>query len=484
MKRNFYLSLFLTIIISGVTSFAVVNHYSKKGGKRTSSQPYSYRESNNSLSLQRASYEEQEYPDFVGAAEEAVKAVVHVKVTKRGSSQPYSLFDFFFGYGMPQEPRVQEGAGSGVIINSNGIIVTNNHVIEGADQIEVTLDNNLKFEAKLLGADPVTDLAVLKIEAIDLPTLPFGDSDALRLGEWVLAIGNPYNLRSTVTAGIVSAKARTMPSPQGEFKIESFIQTDAAVNRGNSGGALINTRGELVGINTAIASRTGDFTGYSFAVPSTIVEKVVTDIVDFGVVQRALMGITMGEVDSELAKERGLEDYRGIYIAEVQRGGAAEKGGVKSGDLLLAINGVAVKSVPAVHEQMSRYRPKERITLQLIRDGKQIEVSVVLDSRDIAANLADGVAEGGFTLFGAALADAPKEKLSKLRLRGGVEVLSVDEGKFKEAGIEAGLIITNINQHPVNNLQQLQRVIQSSQRSILIEGVYPDGKVVFYGVGL
>jgi len=475
MKRNFYIYLFLTVLISGITSLAVVS-FSKKPSAQ-----YFYNE--DSIPVQRASFQPQEFPDFTFAAEYAVKAVVHVKVVKRGVSQPYSLFDFFFGYGQPQTPREMIGAGSGVIISEDGYIVTNNHVIEGADQIEVTLENNQTFKAKLVGSDPATDVALIKIDAQNLPLLKFGDSDALRLGEWVLAIGNPYNLRSTVTAGIVSAKARSMPSMDGEFKIEAFIQTDAAVNSGNSGGALINTKGELVGINTAIASKTGAFTGYSFAVPTTIVKKIVEDILDFGSVQRAMLGISMQNIDGNLAKERGLKDTRGVFIAEVVKGGAAEKAGIRNNDVLISINGVRVNSSPAVQEQISRYRPKDKITVEILRDNKQKEVSVVLEGRGAEIAMSDG-SKGTTKIFGAELVEASKDKLNNLNIRSGIEVVSVGEGKFKDAGISAGYIITHINQVPVRTLQELQSVIQRSRRSLLIEGVYQDGKTVYYGMGL
>jgi Do/DeqQ family serine protease len=478
MKRNFILYLVFTIVVSGVTSYTLISLNNK--GQKSSS--YFYQD--DSTLFHKTAYIPAEFPDFTFAAESAVKAVVHVKVIKRGSSQPYSLFDFFFGQGQQLQPRIMEGSGSGVIITKDGYIVTNNHVIDSADEIEVTLENNNIFKAKLVGADPVTDIALLKIEAQNLPTLVFGDSDALRLGEWVLAIGNPYNLRSTVTAGIVSAKARTMPSAEREFRIESFIQTDAAVNRGNSGGALINTKGELVGINTAIASRTGDFSGYSFAVPTTIVKKIVEDLIDFGSVQRAYMGISMNEIDGNFAKEKNLKDTKGVFIAEVMKDGPADKAGIRAGDVLLSINGTNVNSAPAVQEQVNRFRPKDKIAVEISRDGKQKELSVVLDARGAQIALLDGGDGSIFRLYGAQLKTAPKDKLDKLRLNGGVEVLSVSDGKFKETGVEAGFIITHVNQYPVSGVEDLQAVIQRSTRSLLIEGVYPDGKVVFYGMGL
>ncbi len=475
MKRNFIIYLFLTVLISGITSYSVVSF------KRDSGRNYIY---SDSLPVHNTSFTPSEFPDFTFAAESAVKAVVHVKVVKRGSAQPNSWLDFFFGYGQPQMPREQIGAGSGVIIDSDGHIVTNNHVIEGADDIQVTLENNQTFTAKIVGADPATDIALLKIEANNLPSIPFGNSDALRLGEWVLAIGNPYNLRSTVTAGIVSAKARSMPSMDGAFKIEAFIQTDAAVNSGNSGGALINTRGELVGINTAIASKTGAFTGYSFAVPTTIVKKIVEDIMDFGTVQRAMLGISMRDIDGELVKEKGLSVTRGVYIAEVLPGGAAEKAGIKENDVLISVNGVAVNSSPAVQEQISRFRPNERIVVNILRDGKQKELAVVLKGRDAQVTMAAGGREGVFQLFGAELSDASKEKLEKAGVKWGVEVVKVSSGKFKDTGIGEGYIITHINQLPVRNIREFQMAVERSRRSLLIEGVYPDGRVIYYGMGL
>jgi Do/DeqQ family serine protease len=295
-------------------------------------------------SVRAITLEQQNFPDFTYAAENSVDAVVFVKVVKRHKQREASILEHFFGYSQPM-PRESVGTGSGVIITPDGYIATNNHVIAGGETIEVTLNDNKTYPATLVGTDPVTDVALLKIEAEGLPVIPFGDSDSLRLGEWVLAIGSPFNLRSTITAGIVSAKGRSLPDMKGEFKIESFIQTDAAVNPGNSGGALVNTRGELVGINTAIASNTGSYTGYSFAVPVAIVKKVVDDIKEFGTVRRALLGISMQELTQELASLAGMKgNFSGVYVAEVGRGSAADKAGVYEGDILVAINGKKVKS--------------------------------------------------------------------------------------------------------------------------------------------
>lgn len=476
MKKVFVYFL-ATALVSSLTAFAVVKLTDKERGD--------YNENSATLPLRNVTLSDQLYPDFTFAAETAVKAVVHVKVTKKGMEQPFTIYDFFFGYGNPgMSPRNQVNSGSGVIITSDGYIITNNHVIEGADEIVVTLEDNKSYKSRLIGRDPVTDIALLKIDANNLPYLTFGNSDSLRLGEWVIAIGNPYNLRSTITAGIVSAKGRSMPATGEEFKIESFIQTDAAVNPGNSGGALVTTRGELVGINTAIATRTGSYTGYSFAVPSSIAKKVVEDLIDFGSVQRALLGISMQEIDGDLAKEKGLEGTNGIYIAEVVRDGAADRSGIKVGDVLLSINGVKVNSGPAVQEQISKYRPKDKVDIELLRNGKQISVSVVLQSKSGDDSKTDNTGNGVIKIFGAELKEAPKELLEKLSLKSGVEVLSVSEGKFRSTGIKKGFVITYINQNQVSKAADISAIIQSSRRSVLIEGVYPDGTVVYYGMGL
>lgn len=313
--------------------------------------------------------------NFSDAAEMAVQTVVYVKVVKR-SSRPASVLDLLFGFA--NTPREDVGLGSGVIIRPDGYIVTNNHVISGADEIEVTLEDNSVYKAKLVGTDPATDIALLKIEANDLPTITLGDSDDLRLAEWVLAIGSPYDLRSTITAGIVSAKGRSLPNYDGQYRVESFIQTDAAVNPGNSGGALINASGELVGINTSIISLTGSYSGYSFAVPVNIVKKVTDDFIEYGEVKRALLGVSMSEINAEMARQLGLTEIEGVYIAEVQRGGVADKAGIKKGDILLEINLNKVKNGAAVQEQMSKLRPGERAVVTIKRNNERKEIIVNL----------------------------------------------------------------------------------------------------------
>ena len=426
------------------------------------------------------------YPDFTFAAEHAIKAVVHVMVVKKGQENAYSLYDFFFGYGNPQPPKDQIGSGSGVILSSDGYIVTNNHVIEGADEVKVTLENNRSFTAKIVGRDPVTDIALLKIEATQLPFLSFGDSDALRLGQWVLAIGNPYNLTSTITAGIVSAKGRNLPSSDGSFKIESFIQTDAAVNAGNSGGALITVKGDLIGINTAIASRTGSFAGYSFAVPSSIAKKVVDDLREHGTVQRALLGVTMQELTDELAKEHSIKELKGVLIAEVSPEGAASKAGVKPLDVLLRINNVPVNSASGVQEQINRYRPNDKVALLLLRAGKELEVSAVLQNRAGGLGLVETDSDDISALLGAQLEPAGDSLRQALRIRSGLEVDSLSEGRLKKAGVLQGFVITHVNQVAVRTVKELEVAVQrsfQSGRGILIEGRYPDGTPSYYAIG-
>ena len=314
---------------------------------------------------------------FSDAAENAVQTVVYVKVVKRAKvTRPSSLFDMLFGF--PETPQEQVGLGSGVIIRPDGYIVTNNHVISGADAIEVTLENDKVYPATLVGTDPATDIALLKIEAENLPCIEMGDSDQLRLGDWVLAIGSPYDLRSTITAGIVSAKGRSLPNYDGQFRVESFIQTDAAVNPGNSGGALVNTAGELVGINTSIISLTGSYAGYSFAVPVNIVRKIADDFINYGSVQRAMLGVSMSEINAERARKLGLAEVSGVYVEQVQKDGPADRAGIRVGDILTEINLNVVRNGAVVQEQMSKLRPGEQAVVTLLRGGERKEIIVAL----------------------------------------------------------------------------------------------------------
>ncbi|HSV76313.1 MAG TPA: Do family serine endopeptidase [Bacteroidales bacterium] len=435
-------------------------------------------------------------PDFTAVAEMAVDAVVHIQTEQtRRTAQSPDFFgmpdhfrDFFFGP-MPRDggqPRPIVGTGSGVIIASDGYVITNNHVIENAEKIQVTLNDRRVYEATVVGKDPNTDLALLKIEEKNLPYLSFGNSDQVRVGEWVLAIGNPFNLNSTITAGIVSAKNRNINILGGEFSIESFIQTDAAVNRGNSGGALINTRGELIGINTAIASQTGGFAGYSFAVPSNIANKVIEDIKEFGQVQRGMLGVSIRELNSREAQEKGMEVFRGAYVEQVVAGGAAEEAGLKPGDLIVGINDAKITNPTELIENVAKKRPGDQINVKYIRNGRQQEVRAKLKNVFGEYTVVTPERKQRSDQIGASFEVVPKEELSRLNIRNGVRVASVSrtEGLFRSAGIRPGFIITAIDRQPVSTPQELNQILNEKSGGILIEGVYPNGQRAFYGMGL
>lgn len=419
--------------------------------------------------------------DFTTAAEMAVDGVVHVKTKsmREGSGNP--LYDFFFGnpYGEP-EPVV--GYGSGVIISDDGYIVTNNHVIEGSQSVEVILNDKRSLDAQILGTDPSTDLAVLKVKANRLHYLTYGNSDELRLGEWVLAIGNPYNLTSTVTAGIVSAKARSINILSDNMAIESFIQTDAAVNPGNSGGALVNTQGQLIGINSAIASRTGAFSGYSFAIPVSIVKKVVNDIIEFGSVQRAILGVTITEVTAESAREYNIDRIEGVLITGLRENSSAAEAGMERGDVIIAINSIRVNSTSELQEQISRYRPNDKITVTIIRKNKERQLNVTLRNPSGGTGMIQK--EQAVEVLGASFGEVSSQERKNLGISNGVKVVQLSTGKFRNAGIREGFIIIQINNSTVNTSADIEKVISNSQGGMYVEGIYPDGLVAYYSVKL
>ena len=477
MKKGI-LTIVLSALLGGVVAFAVTKSMTPDNPGRqvvVSADGAQYRTVNLDMT---------DYPDFTYAAESAVDAVVYVKVTVKDVTRriPNSIFDFFFGYeGTPQE-RERVGSGSGVIIRPDGYIVTNNHVVEDASKIEVTLNNNKTFEAQLIGTDPATDVALIKIDAQGLPVIPFGDSDNLRLGEWVIAIGSPYDLRSTITAGIVSAKGRSMPNYNGEFKIESFIQTDAAVNPGNSGGALVDKAGNLVGINTAIVSQTGSYTGYSFAIPSNIVKKIAFDLIDYGSVKRAVLGVTMRQLDDKLAAELKLSSPNGVYIVEVLKGSAADEAGMREKDVIVAIDSVKVTNASEVQEQVNKFHPGDKTVITVVRDGKEKTLDVTF--KGTAAENGSVDEEGGVAFYGARLKQAPKETLERLDIKHGVEIVSVGPGKVMDAGVSEGFIIMYVNDEPVSKPQDVIDIIKKSKRAVFVEGVTPYGKVSYFGFGI
>lgn len=432
--------------------------------------------------------------DFTAAAENTVNAVVGVKSTvTRNQSQNMTgdpFFDLFFGnQGGNRQPKPQVGMGSGVIISSDGYIVTNNHVVENSDQIEITLNDNRTFNAKVVGADPSTDLALLKIDATDLPIVKFGDSDQLKVGEWVLAVGNPFQLNSTVTAGIVSAKARSIGilSNRRTMGIESFIQTDAAVNPGNSGGALVNTNGELIGINTAIFSETGNFAGYSFAVPSSIVSKVITDLKQYGTVQRALLGVSIRDINAQLAKEKSLNVQHGAYVEDVNERSAALEAGIEKGDIITGINNIDIKSVAALQEQVSRYRPGDKIKVTILRGKQNKDLSVTLKNYQGTTEITKAV---GTETLGAAFKELKTGVKQQLGIRNGVQVDGITKGKFQQAGIRNGFIIMRINDTTITSPSDIEKIFNSimkgnsNEKAMFIAGIYPNGKTGYYAVDL
>lgn len=428
---------------------------------------------------------ETDYPDLTFAAESAVDAVVYVEVTVKSMRQYQidPLLRYFFGFGDRElRERESRGSGSGVIIRPDGYIVTNNHVIANATEVQVTLNNNKKFKARIIGTDPATDVALLKIEATGLPYLPFGDSDKLRLGEWVLAIGSPLGeqLRGTITAGIVSAKGRSMPE-KGEFKIESFIQTDAAVNPGNSGGALVDKSGNLVGINTAIVSQTGAFSGYSFAVPVNIVKKIAEDLIDFGSVRRAKLGVSMATMTDEIAEKMKLSYSKGVYIDEVLKGSAADKAGIKPKDIIKAIDSTQISTASALQEKVNSFHPGDAAYFTVIRDNKEKKLEVVFQGDVLETGTVD--VDGSTAFYGAKIRTASKETLARYGLKHGVEVVSVEQGKMLDAGASEGFIIQYVNDEPVSKAEDVVALAKKSKRGIYIAGVTSAGRSSFFAFG-
>lgn len=429
------------------------------------------------------------YPDFTVAANTSIHAVVHIKTEYARKNNMYDNFfnfhDFFGDSPFGQQGPLQ-GAGSGVIISPDGFIVTNNHVVQDASKIEIVLNDKRSYEGTVVGTDPSTDLAVVKIKESNLPFLSYGNSDDLQIGEWVLAVGNPFNLTSTVTAGIVSAKARNiniLGTPDGT-SIESFIQTDAAVNRGNSGGALVNTRGELVGINAAIASGNGFYAGYSFAIPVNIVKKVVADLIDYNEVQRAFLGVSIREIDSKFAEEQGLKELRGVFVSEVNDGSAAKDAGIQKGDIITSINKITVNSTSELLEQVSRYRPGEKVVVGISRGGDEKTFNVTLRNRDGNTTLVKSEAKDVMPMLGAKMQVASGEVMRKLGIDHGVQITDIGDGLLRNAGIREGYVITEIDKKPIRSIEDVSKILSNKSGGVLLEGVYPNRVRAYYGFGL
>ncbi|MEM9390873.1 MAG: Do family serine endopeptidase [Bacteroidota bacterium] len=443
--------------------------------------------------------------DFTGAAEKVMPAVVHIRSTQRGgySTQKQQVpdqFREFFGpffrddRGGRQAPR--QGTGSGVLINTDGYIVTNNHVIDGADELEVTLHDNRSFNAKVIGTDPTSDLAVIKIDEEDLPHLSLTNSDNVKVGEWVLAVGNPFNLNSTVTAGIVSAKGRSIniigsnlrrsPGDSLNTAIESFIQTDAAVNPGNSGGALVNLNGDLIGINTAIASPTGAYSGYAFAVPANIVDRVVEDLITYGVVQRGWLGVTINSVTSGFALDNDLEVDAGAYVSAISSKSGALDAGIKEGDVIIQVDNITVNNTPQLIGYIGGKRPGDVVRVKIDRKGKEMSFNVTLKNRDGSTDIVEKAPENVFTVLGADLEDLDTKTLKRLEIESGVKVTEIGPGQIrKHTDMREGFIITKIDGKRVKSKEDVIDILESKKGGVLMEGVYEDQPgSYYYGLGL
>ncbi|MBZ4652442.1 MAG: periplasmic serine protease [Proteiniphilum sp.] len=432
------------------------------------------------------------YPDFTEAAARSVDGVVHVKTKTIRQQQYINPFDFFFGFGdrLPAQPREQIGFGSGVIISKDGYIITNNHVVEDATEVSVTLNDNREFTAKVVGTDRMSDIALLKIDGDEFPYLTFGNSDALKVGEWVLAVGNPFNLTSTVTAGIVSAKNRGNVMG-GSLGIQSFIQIDAAVNPGNSGGALVNTRGELVGINTAIYSQTGNFTGYAFAVPISIAGKVAADLKEYGVVQRAVLGIQVPNIENirreDPERARELSQIKGVLVEDFTDRSAAKAAGIQKGDVLTAINNVPIRNFAELQSQLNRYRPGDKISVTVDRNGEKRSFNVVLKNDEGSTEITPRT--DAATLLGATFKPLSDQQKRALGISSGVEVVSVDsKGLFRKEGINKGFIIMRMNNLPVNSQEDVDNIVAATRtredKVVLIAGFYPNGRTQYIAIDL
>lgn len=499
-KRQFFLGILLAALIGGVVALAGVSFLIQPQNAGT------FDEKQQASFVNMLSDGNFTIPDginFVASAQVVTPAVVHVKsqvaYTPRSQRDPIQEF-----FGIP-DPRGERGqgegdgnmpmsSGSGVIISSDGYIVTNNHVIEGATKVDISLDNNKRYEATIIGTDPTTDLALLKIEADNLPFVKFGDSDQTKIGEWVLAVGNPFDLNSTVTAGIISAKARNiniLRDVENNLQIESFLQTDAVVNPGNSGGALVNLAGELIGINTAIASNTGTFAGYSFAVPSTLVKKVMDDLMKYGAVQRGLLGVSIQSVSPELADylDKKFPVDQGVYVGGVNENSAGKEAGLKEGDIIISVDGKAVNNVSMLQEMVARKRPGDKVEVEYIRDGKTSKTTATLKNFSGDTNIVKKEVPKSFTFEGLQFEDVKQQTKDQLKIAGGAVIKSNANESWRKAGARNGFIITSVisdsGRKKVTNAQEMIDFLEDSKgQEIVVLGMFPDGTDYYFEVEL
>lgn len=493
-RKQFFLGIILASLIGGVVALAGASYLSKQNSANN------FTDKQDASLVNWLSDDKFTVPDginFVASAALVTPAVVHVKstITVTQSQRGTDPFEEFFGFRNPDRggaPRQGQSSGSGVIISADGYIVTNNHVIENASRIDISLEDNTRYSARVIGTDPTTDLALLKIEANGLPYVKFGDSDKVKVGEWVLAVGNPFDLTSTVTAGIISAKARNigiLRDLENNLQIESFLQTDAVVNPGNSGGALVNLAGELIGINTAIASRTGTFNGYAFAVPTSIVKKVMDDLLEFGAVQRGLLGVQIRDVSPELEEYLGekIGINRGVYIMEVNEGSGGAEAGLKKGDVIIGVDGLETFNVAKLQEMVARKRPGDKVDVKYLRNGKEMSAKATLrnisgDTKIIRKELPKQV-----NFSGVVFEDVKADVKNRLKLEGGASIISIDNESWKKSGAKVGFIITSVigpeGRYRISNAEDMSSILKNSQgEEVVILGLYPNGQEYYFEV--
>lgn len=433
-------------------------------------------------------------PDFVQVAELVTPTVVHIITTTEGPSNSENGQDpygFFRDFGFRIDPGPRAGSGSGVIISSDGYIVTNNHVVDGATKIKVILNDKREYTAELLGKDRNTDLALIKIDEKNLPFAVEGNSDEVKVGQWVLAVGNPFNLTSTVTAGIVSAKGRGLNllrdprNPETQYAIEAFIQTDAAVNPGNSGGALVSADGKLIGINAAIASETGQFAGYSFAIPVNLMKKVVGDLKKYGEVQRGLLGVQIQDVTNDLADKEGLSEVRGVFIAKVNENSAADAAGIKDKDVIVAIDGEKVNSSSELQEKVGKKSPGDLVKVSVIRSNKPLDFNVTLRNKEGKTSVVKTEKIESNKVLGCEFENISREERLKLKISNGVRLKKLGENSIlKKRGVPQGFVITHIDKTPVASSAEVKTALEGKKGGVLVEGINPDGSKGYYGFGI
>jgi len=500
MKRNFIFSGLIALIVS-LSSFGLLNYFEKD------SKSIKIEHINNVPSHKAVfSVDQDGNPvplDFHETATDVLNGVVHIKSTQfmQQSRPQYQFKQFpdpfreFFGEGFKRQFQFPNdnsginpskiGSGSGVIISEDGYIITNNHVVDNSEDIEITLHDNRTYKADVVGTDPSTDLALLKIKENNLPTVPFTNSERVKIGQWVMAVGNPMGLNSTVTAGIISAKGRNINILKDKYAVENFIQTDAAINPGNSGGALVNLDGGLVGINTAIASPTGSFAGYGFAIPSNIVHKVITDLMEYGVVQRGVLGVMIKTVNSNLAKEKSLDRLKGVYVDSLMEKSAALNAGIRIGDVIYKVNDTQVSTSSELQGIIAQYRPGEMVDINVDREGKQMNFKVKLNSSD--GHTEELSKESGqlLKLLGAVLENVPEDIKSEYNIKHGVMVEKIFPGKIrKQTKMKDGFVITHVNKKKVNDLHDLLKYMNEEKGGYMLEGVYSDSPDKhYYAIG-